>query len=121
MKAKALIPSTDKYRSRWERAWATFGKAILEQDSGSKVVAMDYEPETFNLPGGSYTPDFRAILDDGTIVFIEVKANKYQKNYRDARSKLRAAQELNPYYAWMEARITIRRGAIVNCELEVIG
>jgi len=121
MKAKALIPSTDKYRSRWERAFATFGKAILEQDSGSPVIALDYEYETFNLPGGSYTPDFRAILDDGTIIFIEVKASKFQKNYRDARSKLRAAQELNPYYVWMEARITLRGGVIINCELEVIG
>ena len=91
------------YRSKAEEAWAGIG-ALWVGDWFKQAVAKElYEPMSFNLPGGSYTPDFLYFLADGTHVFCEVKGSKQQKNYRDARSKLRAAAELHPWYNWTQA------------------
>jgi len=120
MKAKANVVQADQYKSDRERLFARFGPAILEHDYGRKVFEMRYEPETFHVPGGSYTPDFRVVFEDGLVAFVEVKANKNQRNYRDARSKLRAAAELNQIYTWIEARVTLRKSEITACDLEVI-
>lgn len=120
MKAKAKIVQTSPYKSDGERAFSTFGKALMEEHFGLTVLRMDYEPETFNLPGGKYTPDFRMIMSDCGIVFVEIKGSRYQHGYRDARSKLRAAAFLNPMYTWVELRLTISRGIIKKYEIEVI-
>ena len=112
-----LAALIDPYRSETEREWAEGNGMLyvsLEFD-GARVLRMDYEPETFNLPGGSYTPDFRCILETGQVIFVEIKGSKKQKGYRDARSKLRAAAELNPMYTFVVAV-----GGKDGFELEVI-
>ena len=95
----SLIP---RYRSGAEADFARIGLALMGSYCECDVAVMTYEPEAFNLPGGHYTPDFRCILTDGRIVFIEIKGSREQKGYRDARSKLRAAAALNPWYTWYE-------------------
>ena len=105
----------DPYRSGVEREWSTVGSLLLEDELGTSVALTLYEPFVVNLPGGRFTPDFLHILDDGRLVFCEVKVSKRQKNYRDARSKLRAAACLHPWALWLEARRP--RG---NWEIEVL-
>lgn len=104
MKARALLARmVSPYRSKAEEAWAGIGAAWVMDWFGQAVVHELYEPMSFNLPGESYTPDFCYFLEDGTMVFCEVKGSRMQKNYRDARSKLRAAAALHPWFIWTQA------------------
>jgi len=96
---KALIP---RYKSDSEQQFALLGAIILRDALGIEVAEMRYEPCRWAIPGGHYTPDWLAILDDGRVVFIEVKGSKKQRNYRDARSKLRAAAAMYPFFSWCE-------------------
>ena len=102
-RAVAKIPRTDGYRSDAERAWANQGAHYLAMEYACPVAVTYYEPFTIKLPGGKYTPDFLHILANGTIVFVEIKGSRKQPNYRDARSKLRAAAEIHPWADWIEA------------------
>lgn len=107
----ALLP---KYDSAGERWWATYGPLLIAGDAHQPVALTLAHPLAFAVPGGRYTPDFLHILQDGRLVLVEIKGSKRQPNYRDARSKLRAAAELYPWAAWVEARVD-GRGA---CEIE---
>lgn len=78
-----------------------FIKAHLGQD----VIFWGYEWVSFHLPGGSYTPDFLYLLGSGQQVYVEIKGSRKQANYRDARSKLRGAATLNPWFWFYEARL----------------
>lgn len=104
-----------KYKSKSEEDWAEHGIMILELEKGLDTVWQVYEPATFKLPGNSYTPDFMHLLVSGEIVWVEVKGSKYQKNYRNARSKLRAAAAIFPFWIWIEAV-----GSEMDWKLEVI-
>lgn len=94
----ALIP---QYKSKAEEDYAIFGAAIIPQELGQLVVLTMYEPMAFYIPGGRYRPDFMHLLEDGSVVFVEVKKNKHLKSYRDSRSKLRAAAEVFPFFTWV--------------------
>ena len=95
----ALIPD---YKSNCERRFADLGPTLLGAHFGRRVVRMDYESCSRKVPGGRYTPDFEAWLEDGTTVYVEVKGSKRQKGYRDSRSKLRAAAEVYPMFTWIQ-------------------
>lgn len=89
-----------------EAEWlATEHVGYIHAMHGEAVVFWGYEWMSFKLPGGSYTPDFLYLLADGRLVFVECKGSKNQANYRDARSKLRAAATLNPWFWFYEVRI----------------
>lgn len=104
MKARAdLSRLVSPYRSKAEEAWAKVGALWVGDWYKQAVIDWRYEPASFTLPGGSYKCDFMYILADGLIVFTEVKGSKKQANYRDARSKLRAAAELYPWFIWTQA------------------
>lgn len=103
MLAKAL-PLIDNYKSQAEAEFAQVGAALLYNHFGARVLKMAYEPMTFNLPGNRYTPDWLVVLEDGRLVFVEIKASRRQKNYRDARSKLRLAAATWPEFVWCEVR-----------------
>jgi|GEM_PF-5088163 len=97
---KALIP---RYKSSTEEKFALFGAVILQEALDTEVVAIFYEPVRWKIPGGHYTPDWLCLLETGMVVFVEVKGSKRQKGYRDARSKLRAAAAMYPWFTWCEA------------------
>ena len=102
--AKALLDfAQHKYKSVYEELWASEGALIIQHELLTPVAVTLYEPMTFRIPGGRYSPDFQHILKTGEIVFVEVKATRMQKNFRDAHSKLRAAAEVYPYYHWILA------------------
>ena len=102
--AIALSMSKPKYRSESERLWGDmYGQIYIQDVFGHPVLQQNYEPITFSIPGGVYTPDFLYILNNGNMLFVEIKGSKEQKNYRDARSKLRACAEVYYWAYWMEA------------------
>jgi len=90
-------------RSNAEVRWNQASRAIILATLGSEVYFDGYEWMTFKVPGGSYTPDRSCLLKDGRWIFIEIKGSKKQINYRDARSKLRSAAALNPWFTFYEA------------------
>lgn len=94
----------EPYKSKTEKAWSKIGALWVGDWYQSQVLDERYEPLTFRLLGGSYTPDFGYLLSDGRLVFVETKGSTHQKNYRDARSKIRAAAELYPWFIFCEAR-----------------
>ena len=117
MRAKANTAKiTPPYKSATETLWAALGPGAIAQALGQAVVLTMYEPLTVHLPGGAYTPDFFYILTDGTQVFCEVKGSTKQRGYRDARSKLRAAAEIFPFYVWAEVRVSSVARAVYDLE-----
>ena len=105
----------DPYRSKAEAQWTRISYLYIEDWFKCQVVRELYEPISLKLPCGNYTPDFMVILSDGRVVFVEVKGSTRQKNYRDARSKLRAAAEVYPFFIFMQAT-----GRLEAWELEEI-
>lgn len=61
-------------RSRWEANWARY---LGYLKSRGDIRDWEYEPRTFEFPvkRGSkfYTPDFRVVENDGTVIWHEVK------------------------------------------------
>jgi hypothetical protein len=88
-----------------ENLWSNgIGKILIESETNNRVIFTGYEWYTFKLPGGSYTPDYNYLMENGLWVMVEIKHGKHQPNYRDARSKLRAAAALNPWFVFYECR-----------------
>lgn len=90
-------------RSATEVKWRAVGSALLESEIGSPVVWSGYEWITFRVPGGTYTPDFMYIFENGRIAFVEIKGSKKQRGYTNTRQKLRATATLNPWFYFFEA------------------
>lgn len=91
------------YKSKAELTYASIASVAMLHLFGESAVLVLYEPLTFNLPGGSYTPDFMQILESGRIVFTEIKGSVKQKNARDSISKLRAAAAVYPFFSFVLA------------------
>lgn len=88
-----------------EAKWLPFSLMVITRkfpEMGG-VFLERIRPMSFHLPGGSYTPDFYYLMNDGSRIVVEVKGSKFQSNYRDARGKLRAAATLNPDHVFVEA------------------
>jgi hypothetical protein len=84
--------------------FAKVGALVLRGILGKKIIHLDYHPVAFLLPGETYKCDFLALACDGSQYFVECKGTNKSKNYRDARSKLRAAAARFPYWNFLEAR-----------------
>lgn len=80
------------------------GMTVIGAFFGGLPALEMYEPVTFHIPGGAYTPDFMYILPTGQTVFVEVKGSTKQKNYRDARAKLRASAYIYRMFTFCEVR-----------------
>ena len=63
-----------------------------------EIVSYDFEKETFKLGKScTYTPDFRVLLPDGSIIFYEVKGYWLD----DAKVKIKVAAEQNRMYRFI--------------------
>ena len=63
-----------------------------------EIVSYDFEKETFKLGKScTYTPDFRVMMPDQTIVFYEVKGYWLE----DAKVKIKVAAEQNRMYRFI--------------------
>jgi len=105
----------DPFRSEEERIFWGFANVfpqLVPELEGLRVDACSYEAIRFDLGGTSYTPDFyfRLLNDDGytVLAFIEVKGSKFQKGYRDTRTKLLNVSSLFPEYAFFEVMVNSR-------------
>ncbi len=86
------------FESKTEADFYENGRKSLEEAYRAPVHLLLYEWMSFNLPSSVYTPDFAAILNNGRIVFIEVKASKKQRHYLIGRYKMRIVSSLNPFF-----------------------
>jgi hypothetical protein len=98
------LPKYYPYDSKTEQVFAKVGRIVLQGHIGKKFPILVYKPISFILPGETYRIDWLAIAEDGETWFLETKGSGKFHNYRDARSKLRAAAVLNPYWRFAELR-----------------
>jgi len=79
-------------KSKAEMQYAMYLDALK---SAGKIERWDYEPEKLNLAKGcNYTPDFRVIIPNCKITFVEVKGFKREAG----RIKFRSASTIHPMY-----------------------
>lgn len=95
--APEKVVRLDPYKSETEREFAKWGYLEVGCAIGKKIIGVVYEPIKFVLPGGIYTIDFRLETAD-EYLWVETKGSKRMRNYRDSRSKLRAAASI--FYKW---------------------
>lgn len=93
--AKYLLAS----ESEFERRWHSQGEdlPLLEELYGEKVVLCKPKAISYQLPGGRYSPDYLYIFESGLRVVVEVKGSSFQKGFKDAKAKMRAAATLHWY------------------------
>lgn len=114
MNARAYLEFGEQFTkmSLPERLFNNSAYLLMTDFFDAEVRVLVYEPVSFNVPGGKYTPDFMMIFSDGAIAFIEVKQQAVTRSgkkfiagkaYRDSRSKLRATAELNPWFKFFQA------------------
>lgn len=85
-----------------EQRWKVMGTPLLEEYFGGlKVVFCKPKALSYQLPGGRYTIDFLYIFEDGMRLAVDVKGSKFQKGYKDAVAKIRAAATLHWYDRFM--------------------
>jgi len=114
--AKATLPDPRAGMNRGEAAFANELDARLRR---GEILRWDFEPENLRLADRCFLKmDFRVILADGTVVFVDTKGRKGDTWWaeEDARIKLRVAARLHPYPifvawpkkggGWNEERIT---------------
>jgi hypothetical protein len=95
---KENIGEWASFKSNTEADFYQYGRFSLAEAYGSEPVCLLYEWMSFNLPAAVYTPDFAALLEDGRMVFVEVKASKKQRHYLTGRYKMRIVSSLNPFF-----------------------
>lgn len=88
------------FRSSWERNVARWLNWRIEQ---GEVVSWEFEPHRFTFPGvlrgpGGYTPDFRLVLPDGSVEWLEVKGRELPAD----RSKWKRMKQFYP-----EVKLTV--------------
>lgn len=99
-----------------EKRYSNVLEAMLARGD---IVRFDFEPERLVIgPNTAYTPDFRVMLADGSIVFIEVKPRNWRSipNQDKGTVKIKVACELHPYIFWR----VVETGVKGTFEMEVI-
>lgn len=87
--------------------------------ASGEIARWDFEPERLVIgPNVAYTPDFRVMQADGSIVFVEVKPRNWRNipNQDKGTVKIKVAANLHPYLFW-RATETKQRGVF---EVETI-
>lgn len=75
------------------------------------VIQATYEGISFQIPGGSYTPDFYVVMENGVFHFqlcVEVKGSRHQAGYRESKQRLNAVAALYPDFWYAQSFITLR-------------
>lgn len=81
----------------------------------------DFEPERLVLGKNvQWTPDFRVIQTDGSVVFVEVKPSgwKHIPNQDKNTVKIKVAADIHPYIFWRAVERLQKNGG--GFEVEVI-
>ena len=82
------------FRSSWEANYARYLNFLIVQ---GEIKSWEFEPDTFVFHGVirgelTYTPDFKIVENDGSIVFHEVKGWMDRKS----KAKLKRMAEFYP-------------------------
>ena len=94
-----------RFKSKLERSACT---VLVEKYA---PVWMRYEPWSFRMNGGGYTPDFILLLPSGRLLFIEVKSHAWKKAHGSARGAIRAMREFGVYHWLGEMKLMVgKRG-----------
>lgn len=94
-----------------------FAKGGYLQVCDQRILEVQYHPVRFYLLGASYKIDFCLVTED-ELLWVEVKGNKEMRNYRDARSKLRAVARMYrqvPFFRFFQ--VTREKGAWIVEEI----
>jgi hypothetical protein len=92
---------TDGYKSELERRFVR--EWIMPQVSQGMIAAWWYEPMSFNLPGGRYTPDFLILWAHRPhpVTFVEVKG--WTKSIRADHRAFTEAAKTHRWASWLWA------------------
>lgn len=96
-----------------------YAKVLDSMMNRGEIVRHDFEPERLVIgKNTAYTPDFRVVLADMSIVMVEVKPRNYQKipNQDKGAVKIKVAADLHPYIFWR----VVETGVKGVFEMEVI-
>lgn len=81
-------------RGRMNKTEAAYSVYLEGLRTAGEIIRWDFEAERLRLADGAYyCPDFRIILPDGTIEFVEVKGFMREA----AHLRIKVAAELHPY------------------------
>lgn len=97
--AKHILAAESLEERRWHIAGE--GVPLLQNHYGEKIVLCKPKAQSYLLPGGRYSPDYLYIFESGLRVIVEVKGSSFQKGYKDAIAKMRAAATLHWYDHFM--------------------
>lgn len=87
---------TGSYRSRLEAKYAEYLQGLK---LAGEIQSWDYECSTFALARRTtYTPDFKVVLLDATVCFMEIKG--WHRNLSTSRVKWKLCAEAHPEYQW---------------------
>ena len=95
VKAKARpVKRTPGRMNKLEAAYSEYLDLLL---AAGEILAWDFEPEKFRIGHKCfYTPDFRIVLADRTIRFVDVKGFRED----DAVVKIKSAAARHQMYEW---------------------
>lgn len=98
-KARATPGAMDPTEELWQKQ----GDDALLKEFGKKTVWREHEPVTFNKAKIKYTPDFMHVMEDGEVIFIEVKASRFGKSYGASRVRARLMANTFSMFGFYEA------------------
>lgn len=90
--ARAVTVNETPYRSKLEE------RAVRDWLPGQAPRVWWYEPVTFSLPGGRYTPDLLIVTPEGTLAFVEVKG--WSPSIRASRKAFLEAARTHRWASW---------------------
>lgn len=103
MKAKANLERNEKKMSKTEKEFFDKHQEILQQMFEAKVIDIRYEELVIKTETQSFLADFVAVLEDGKIVVIEVKASTHQYGYGSSVTRFKAVAASFPYFWYVLA------------------
>jgi len=103
-KAKTrIVGNVPKGMSKTEETWIRESVDALFGHFGKMSEIISYEGITFKVGSLSYTPDFIHQFEDGTLIIVEVKASKSQRDFAYSMARLKATAQKFPIFDFVLA------------------
>jgi hypothetical protein len=88
----AATPHRIPYDSKEESEWADI---LSRRQAQGVILEWSFQPERFRIGDGAwYTPDFRVVMPDQSVVFHEIKGGRIREA---ARVRFLVCASLHPY------------------------
>ena len=89
--------------SKAEAEWYRIGVSELRRAMEILTKEVYYEPVTLKFGRLAYTPDFMHITLNNEIIFVEVKASRYQRGFDKTMVKIKAMAAAYPFFRYFTA------------------